>query len=153
MYIRKATDVDVWYAAAQLTDDDLEECKANYGTIEGLTERLQAHLTSSSVVLTNALGEIYAYGGNQGDNVWFLTTRMTERLPPKGKREFRERIMEYRDKMLEDYPVLWNYVWEGNTSHIRFLKSIGAKFHDDKWTRSPVTGEVFILFTITKEDT
>lgn len=151
MYIREATEVDVWYVASQLTDDDLEECKAAYGTCDGLHERLQAHLTSTSVVLTNAVGGIYAYGGNQGDNVWFLTTLMTERLTPQGKREFRQRIMEYRDRMLVKYPVLWNYVWEGNKSHIRFLKSIGAKFHDDKWTRSPVTGEVFNLFTISKE--
>lgn len=151
MYIRKATEVDVWYASAQLTDDDLEECKANYGTCEGIHERLQAHLAPTSVVLTNAVGEIFAYGGNQGDNVWFLTTRMTERLTPKGKKEFRKQIMEYRDQMLAQYPMLWNYVWEGNKSHIRFLKSIGAVFHDDKWTRSPVTGEVFNLFTISKE--
>lgn len=150
MYIRKATDVDVWYVAAQLTDDDLEECKANYGSLTGLSERLKAHLSSTSVVLTDAVGEVYAYGGNQGDNVWFLTTRMTNRLGLKGKREFRKRIIEYRDKLLEEYPVLWNYVWEGNVAHIRFLKSIGAVFHDDKWTRSPITGEVFNLFTITR---
>ena len=151
MYIRKAQSWEVRYLARQLTDDDLEECKANYGTTEGLAQRLLAHLTPSSVVLTNSIGEIFAYGGNQGDNVWFLTTRMTERLSPEGKREFRQHIMEYRDQMLSQYPVLWNYVWEGNKSHIRFLKSIGAKFHDDKWTRSPVTGEVFNLFTISKE--
>ncbi|UZT50461.1 hypothetical protein [Enterobacter phage 04_vB_Eclo_IJM] len=44
-----------------------------------------------------------------------------------------------------------NYVWSGNKSHIKFLKLLGAKFHDD-WTVSPVTGERFQLFTISKED-
>ncbi|EDW9662037.1 DUF2833 domain-containing protein [Salmonella enterica subsp. enterica serovar Newport] len=152
MYIRRAQGWDVRHLAVQLADDDLEECKANYGTTEGLSQRLQAHLKSTSVVLTDALGTVYAYGGNQGDCVWFLTTKHTERLDLKGKIEFRNKIMMHRDWLLKDYPALWNYVWEGNKSHIRFLKSIGAKFHDDKWTRSPVTGEVFNLFTIQKEE-
>lgn len=151
MYIRKAKSFDVRYLDRQLTDDDLEECKANYGTTEGLSQRLQAHRTSTSVVLVDALGTVYAYGGNQGDCVWFLTTKHTESLNHKDKLEFRSKIVRHRDHLLKDYPVLWNYVWEGNKSHIRFLKSIGAVFHDDKWTRSPVTGEVFNLFTISKE--
>lgn len=39
--------------------------------------------------------------------------------------------MEYRDMMLDVYPVLWNYVWVGNGPHKRFLKSIGAVFHEE----------------------
>ena len=112
---------------------------------------LLSHLTPSSVVLTDALGTVYAYGGNQGDNVWFLTSRLVSRLSKDEKREFGLHIARYRDLMLDQFPVLWNYVWSGNKSHIRFLRLLGAKFHHEV-TVSPVTGERFQLFTISKED-
>lgn len=151
MYIRKATEMDVHYFRWHLSPDDVNECTANYGSTAGLSERLLSHLTESSVVLTNRTGEVYAYGGNQGDNVWFLTSRQIAILSPKAKREFIKCISGYRDLMLDQYGTIWNYVWSGNKSHIRFLKLLGAKFHDE-WTTSPVTGEKFILFTISRED-
>lgn len=150
MYIRKATEEDVHYFLWHLSNDDVLECKANFGSTVGMSERLLSHLTESSVVLTNRIGEIYAYGGNQGDNVWFLTSGQVDLLRPKGKREFIRCISEYRDLMLDQYGTIWNYVWSGNKSHIRFLKLLGAQFHDE-WTVSPVTGERFQLFTISKE--
>lgn len=151
MYIRKATEEDVNYFLWHLSKDDVDEALANYGTYVGMTERMLAHLTESSVVLTDSTGEVYAYGGNQGDNVWFLTSSQAFLLSSKRKREFIQRISEYRDLMLDQYGTIWNYVWSGNKSHIRFLKLLGAKFHDE-WTTSPVTGERFQLFTISKED-
>ena len=147
MYIRKATEIDVYYFAHQLAKGDIEEYKASHGTTKGINDTLMGHLSDTSVVLTNSVGEVLAYGGNQGDCVWFLTSSMTERLNRKNKMEFRNLIMEYRDQMLSQYPVLWNYVWVGNESHKRFLRSIGAVFHD-KFTESPTTGEKFQLFTI-----
>lgn len=151
MYIRKATEPDVHYFMRHLSADDVNECKANYGSTVGLSERLLKHLSPSSVVLTNCVGEVFAYGGNQGDNVWFLTSGLVYKLGPKEKLEFIKRISEYRDLMLDQYGTIWNYVWSGNKSHIKFLKLLGAEFHDD-WTVSPVTGERFQLFTISKED-
>lgn len=150
MYIRKATEEDVQYFLWHLSNDDVLECKANFGSTAGMSERLLSHLTESSVVLTNRAGEVYAYGGNQGDNVWFLTSCQVDLLRPKDKREFIRCISEYRDLMLDQYGTIWNYVWSGNKSHIKFLKLLGAKFHDE-WTTSPVTGERFQLFTISKE--
>ena len=151
MYIRKATEPDVHYLLWHLSQDDVKECEANFGSTKGLTDRMLSHLTPSSVVLTNGVGEVFAYGGNQGDNVWFLTSSLVERLRPKDKREFIQRISEYRDLMLDQYGTIWNYVWSGNKSHIRFLRLLGAKFHPEV-TISPVTGERFQLFTISKED-
>ena len=72
-----------------------------------------------------------AIGGNCGDQVWFITSDQVWRLSSKLKVQFYMAICEYRDKMLKEYPVLWNYVWIGNGPHIRFLKSIGAEFQDD----------------------
>lgn len=151
MYIRKATEEDVHYFLWHLSKDDVNESLANFGTYVGMNERMLSHLTESSVVLTNRIGEIYAYGGNQGDNVWFLTSGQVDLLSPKGKLDFLRCISEYRDLMLDQYGTIWNYVWSGNKSHIRFLKVLGAKFHDE-WAVSPVTGERFQLFTISKED-
>ena len=71
-----------------------------------------------------------AIGGNCGDQVWFVTSDHAWRLSRQRKVEFFKCIVEYRDKMLASYPVLWNYVWIGNKSHIRFLKAIGAVFED-----------------------
>ena len=148
MYIRKATEQDV--RSFEIAIDDINELMA-HDPRRDLESVLLSHLTPSSVVLTDALGTVYAYGGNQGDNVWFLTSRLVSRLSKDEKREFGLHIARYRDLMLDQFPVLWNYVWSGNKSHIRFLRLLGAKFHHEV-TISPVTGERFQLFTISKED-
>lgn len=84
-----------------------------------------------------------AIGGNCGDQVWFVTSWHVQHLSPKDKRKFRKLIIEYRDKMLSTYDTLWNYVWIGNKTHIRFLKTIGAVFHEEY----TLDGQ-FQLFTI-----
>lgn len=84
-----------------------------------------------------------AIGGNCGDQVWFVTSYHVAGLSTTDKRKFRKLIIEYRDKMLEQYETLWNYVWVGNKSHIRFLKTIGAEFHNE----FTLDGQ-FQLFTI-----
>lgn len=72
-----------------------------------------------------------AIGGNVGDQVWFITSDQAWRLSRTNKLKFRKAIMQYRDKMLEQYESIWNFVWVGNTPHIRFLKSIGAVFQNE----------------------
>ena len=147
MHIRKATLQDV--SRLVLSGDDLREFEA-LNPNRDLTETLIGHLTESSVVLVNG-ATVLAYGGNSGDCVWFLTDHRVNSLSYTEKMEMVDRIKGYRDLMLDQFTVLWNYVWSGNKSHIRFLKLLGAKFHDE-WTTSPVTGERFQLFTISKED-
>lgn len=98
---------------------------------------------ASECVTLDHGGTPLAIGGNCGDQCWFVTSDQAWKLSRKDKMRFRKAIMEYRDKMLEKYPVLWNYVWVGNTTHIRFLKTIGAVFHEE-YTRD---GQ-FQLFTI-----
>ena len=86
-----------------------------------------------------------AIGGNQGDQAWFVTSDQVWRLNRALKVRFHRCICEYRDAMLDVYPVLWNFVWVGNGPHIRFLKSIGAVFHEE-YTQD----DKFQLFTITR---
>lgn len=147
MHIRKATKADI--NTFLPSPDDIREFEAN-NPHRDLRETLSLHLTESSVVLQHG-SKVLAYGGNQGDCVWFLTEHHSLFLRYPEKLQFIECISEYRDLMLDQYGTIWNYVWSGNKSHIRFLKLLGAKFHDE-WTESPVTGERFQLFTISKED-
>lgn len=84
-----------------------------------------------------------AIGGHCGDRCWFVTSEEVEKLSLRDKIQFRKMVIEYRDGLLEKYDHLWNFVWIGNHPHIKFLKSIGAVFHEE-YTRD---GQ-FQLFTI-----
>lgn len=98
--------------------------------------------------MVSDMGQAVAFGGNMGDQCWFVTSEVIDEYNTKARLRFRKVICEYRDMLLKDYPVLWNYVWVGNKNHMRFLRSIGATFHEE-FTESPLTGERFQLFTIT----
>lgn len=76
-------------------------------------------------------GEPLAIGGAEGSQCWFITSRSVPGLSRLERKRFIELISEYRDLMLTRHEVLWNYVWIGNKSHIRFLKAIGAVFHNE----------------------
>ena len=121
MYIRtsKSTDFEVFTPAHH----DILEAEAF-----GITPSFPpAH----ECVTMDLNGFPLAIGGNNGDQVWFVTSDQVWRLNGAMKLRFHRLICEYRDKVLEVHPVLWNFVWIGNKPHIRFLKSIGAVFHEE----------------------
>ena len=99
---------------------------------------------ASECVTLSLYGFPLAIGGNVGDRCWLVTSDKVEKLSLKAKLKFRKLVIEYRDQMLEQYESLWNFVYIGNEPHIRFLKSIGAEFHNE------FTGDSnqFQLFTI-----
>ncbi|AIT13664.1 internal virion protein A [Salmonella phage BP12A] len=134
MIIRPTTERD--FELFKPSDEDIDEAKA-YG--------IEPSFPPASKCVTMSLHELpVAIGGNNGDQVWFVTSAEVWRLSRPAKLEFRKLILEYRDTMLKQYPTIWNYVWLGNKSHVRFLKSIGAVFHN------AFTGDSnqFQLFTI-----
>lgn len=143
MTIRKATSNDV--DNFQPAHDDILEAAA-----AGLNwhDTLMMSLCDTTVVLLKD-NQVVALGGNNGDMCWFVTDKIVDTLTPSERIEFRKAIMGHRDFLLEFYDTLWNYVWAGNKSHIRFMKSIGAKFHQD-FVVMDKTGEKFQLFTLTK---
>lgn len=102
--------------------------------------------SAAECVVLDLGGFPLAIGGDVNGQCWFVTSDQVWRLNRSLKVEFRKCIMEYRDKMLSKYDTLWNYVYVKNAPHIRFLKSIGAKFHE-------IFSEdgKFQLFTITKK--
>lgn len=124
--------------------DDLSEAKAaGVNWEDNLTKAVDE---GCFVVLHEDLP--LAIGGNMGDQCWFVTSWLIDCVDKYQRLAFRKVICEYRDVLLKEYPVLWNYVWVGNENHMRFLRSIGATFHEE-FTESPHTGERFQLFTIT----
>lgn len=135
MYIRQSisTDFEVFVPAHH----DILEAEAM-----GITASFPE---ASECVTMDLNGFPLAIGGTHGDQVWFVTSDQVWRLNRALKMRFHRLIVEYRDEVLKVHPVVWNYVWVGNTPHIRFLKSIGAVFHEE-YTR----GGSFQLFTITR---
>lgn len=116
--------------------EDIDEAKA-YGIEPSFPP-------ASECVTLSLYGFPLAIGGNVGDRCWLVTSDKVEKLSLKAKLKFRKLVIEYRDQMLEQYESLWNFVYIGNEPHIRFLKSIGAVFHNE------FTGDSnqFQLFTI-----
>ncbi len=107
---------------------------------------VEPKVTHDENTVAMLLGDsVLALGGNQGDRVWFVTSNLVWNLSAPMKRDFRRLIIEYRDMMLNKYESIWNFVWVGNKSHIRFLKTIGAVFHNE----FTVDGQ-FQLFTINR---
>lgn len=121
MYIRtsRSTDFEVFTPAHH----DILEAEA-YGITPSFPP-------AEECVTMDLNGFPLAIGGNNGDQVWFVTSDQVWRLNRAMKLRFHRLICEYRDKVLEVHPVLWNFVWIGNHPHIRFLKSIGAVFHEE----------------------
>lgn len=117
-------------------------------------DRLEAYAAGHQPVFPDASecvtlwgnGVPLAIGGNVGSQCWFVTSYHVNQLSLEDKKLFRKLVMEYRDKMLKEYEVLWNYVWINNKSHIRFLKTIGAEFHNE----FTLDGQ-FQLFTIRRK--
>lgn len=133
MFIRPTTERD--FEVFQPAHHDILEAQA-LGIEPGFPE------ASECVTLSHG-DDPLAIGGNHGDMCWFVTSNKVETLTRAQKAEFRKAIMAHRDSLLARYECLWNYVWVGNSLHIRFLKSIGAVFHEE-YTRD---GQ-FQLFTI-----
>lgn len=136
MYIRtsKSTDFEVFTPAHH----DILEAEA-YGITPSFPP-------ASECVTMDLNGFPLAIGGNNGDQVWMVTSNQVWRLGRADKLRFYKEVCKYRDRMLDSYSVLWNFVYVGNIPHIRFLESIGAVFQDE------YTGDgMFRLFTIRRD--
>lgn len=141
MFIRKAWWLDVENFIPH--NDDISEAVA---LNVDWKENLMSAVSDGDAVTLEHRGFPIAIGGNQGDQCWFVTDRSVSELTKAERYGFRKVIIEYRNKMLSKYPVLWNYVHVDNHNHIRFLKSIGAEFHEDATIE--LNGNHFIMFTI-----
>ena len=102
-------------------------------------------------VLVDENNEVYAIGGVQShvtdgvnlNYVWMLCTGMVERHQMKFLRAAKKLLADY----LEKYTHLENFVWLGNEQHVKWLKWMGANFHDVV----KINNEDFQLFVFAKE--
>lgn len=125
-------------------EDDLMEALA-----DGVNWRdsLKNALLHENTLMITEGDDVIAVGGNNGDHCWFVTSELVDSLSPRKKLRFRKLICNHRDSLLEVHEKLWNYVYEFNMNHIRFMKTIGAEFHNE-YSTSQITGKRFQLFTI-----
>lgn len=129
----------------QTTERDLEVfIPSHHDILEAHAMGIEPSFPPATECVTLSLGDLpLAIGGNCDGQCWFVTSTEALHLSRSDKLRFRELIMEHRDNLLEQYDILWNYVWVGNKPHIRFLKTIGATFHEEY-----LEGGQFQLFTI-----
>lgn len=130
MILRKAMEKDL--QLIKPAPDDLAEAAAF-----GITPSFPNVTDCLTIELD---GKPLAIGGNILNCVWFVTSEDINKLSHKDIKMFIKLITTYRNCLLELYPVLYNVIWSGNKSHIKFLKHIGAEFH--------TINNKFLLFTI-----
>ena len=139
---------DVAYLSAFLREADVAEIRAN-GTDETIDQVLQRGVDRSEVAWTVLYkGRPCALVGSglfqdpELDDlgcVWMLGSEDLTAEP----RAFVEKCLEHLpDLFIRD--TLCNYVWSGNTVHIRFLEWLGAEFDDP----IIINGEEFIYFEL-----
>lgn len=90
---------------------------------------------------------VYAIGGIDTEHVvWMMCTKAVEENPVK----FLRFIRGYYKETISKYNMLWNYALKDNELHIKWLKWLGATFHDE----IDVQGRTFIrfIFRNRKED-
>lgn len=90
--------------------------------------------TSMSIIHN---GRVLATGGST-ECLWFITTRWVEELTYRERLDLLEILKDHLEKcrLVMSPEHLSNFVWEGNTAHIKLLKHLGARFAD-RPTTSP----------------
>jgi len=88
---------------------------------------------------------VYAIGGIKNHVVWMLCTVSVEKHPVK----FLRFIRGYYEETIKQQKMLWNYALKENELHIRWLRWLGATFHDE----ITIQGKTFVRFIFRwKED-
>ena len=93
---------------------------------------------SDSWVLRDS-DKVYAIGGIQDEHiVWMMCTKAVEENPVK----FLRFIRGYYKETISKHKMLWNYALKDNELHIKWLKWLGATFHDE----IELGGRTFVRF-------
>ncbi len=116
-----------------ITNEDLNEFK-KYKTyvLKDESISLLEHLVMAScdyeiyTMIHNSV--VMALGGELNGCVWFLTSNYLGQQTKEIKNEFITIMNEHKEKVLDETGYIWNFIWEGNKTHINFLKMMGAEF-------------------------
>ena len=88
---------------------------------------------------------VYAIGGIDNNHVvWMMCTVAVEENPIK----FLRFIRRYYKETIRQHKMLWNYALKENELHIKWLKWLGATFHDE----IDVKGKTFVRFIFRRKE-
>jgi hypothetical protein len=111
--------------ASNLREDDRRECVEGHGIVPTIHIPL-ASLSGFCVSFNVPNGRIAGLAGIQEQGrIWMLTTPAIHDYPIHFAREAK-RFIDGRSE-----PYLWNYVDKRNTVHIKLLKFLGFKLHEE----------------------
>ena len=122
--IRRATTADLLLFLSDITSEDTAEIYA-------------MHACSPETAITAYTGEILcglvdnkpiAIYGLAGCHPWMLVTTRFPKYPLQALRATKVVLRSWLCK----HPVLSNYAWANNVTHLRFLRNAGAVFTDVK---------------------
>jgi hypothetical protein len=127
-YVRTATRADVEYLGPRLRSADVDEVRA-MGGVKPLTAlTMSFHYSDTALsICTNDDLPMGMFGVTRWDDrgmVWMLAS--DELL--KHSRIFLRQSRDWVKLLNDEYPVLFNYVDERNTVHIRWIKWCGFTF-------------------------
>ncbi|MGL5935027.1 MAG: phage protein Gp13 family protein [Cetobacterium sp.] len=128
-YVREVRGGDVTYIGRHMREADRREVYAASGLSQ--ESALEQSVSMSNIACTvvgdypAAIFGVYATSDSEAV-VWLLGT---DELTSKSlKRELLKQSRDYLDRLQEFRPLLFNYVDERNTLHIRWLKWAGCTF-------------------------
>lgn len=126
--IQAAKIEDVFKSAHRLRQADVEELQAlGYSTPQ---EALLVAIAHSQISFVDCVdGSPEAFAGVMPDGmVWCVTT--SEYIEEHAKR-FLSISKDIIEEWQQIYPVLWNYIYKQNTKHVRWIKYMGFKLHEE----------------------
>lgn len=138
---KETTLSDIQYLADNLREADrLEATHLGFTPIDGLT----LSFLNSEVCYSGYLGDelVCVFGVCVHDGFaapWMMGTPAMSKV----KRETLTWASAVKAQLSDKYPLLLNYVWAGNTTHIRWIKWLGFEFTGEQIQRN---GETFLQF-------
>lgn len=130
-YVREYRDGDAEYLAPRLRTDDRREVEAATGLDPLAALRLSAeHSGILCTICTHDHVPAGVFGVVPTDDltgvVWLLGSDVLTQPPLR--RRFLVEGKDYFNRLHQFRPLLWNFVDERNTLHIRWLKWVGCTF-------------------------
>lgn len=134
--LRIATTEDFQYFIPSF--EDIEEINYLYGKYIGdLLKKAEKTYQGNWLVIYDLETEvIYAIGGHNDYEPWFITSGVVKYLSYSKKKEFIQILKIQRDVLLDSYGFLTNVMWEDNKLHKHLLRQLGAIFSNNS-TKAP----------------
>ena len=139
--LQQTTLADIQYLADNLREADrLEITHLGYTPHDGLTVSFRMSEVCYSGYLGDELVCVFGVCPQDGFSApWMMGTPAMSKV----KKETLTWAEAVKADLSDRYPLLLNYVWAGNTTHIRWIKWLGFEFTGEQFQRN---GETFLQF-------